>query len=59
MEAYRPMEIKDPVDPDWEYRIQAVKKVNDKQVNYITNHEWEIEDKIRENGKPTLELLGL
>ena len=59
MEAYRPMEVKDPVDPEWEYRIQAVKKVNAKQVSYIKNHEWELEEKIRENGKPTLAILGL
>lgn len=59
MEAYRPMEVKDPVDPEWEYRIQAVKKVNTKQVSYIQNHEWELEEKIRENGKPTLAILGL
>ena len=59
MEAYRPMEVKDPVDPEWEYRIQAVKKVNAKQVSYIQNHEWVLEEKIRENGKPTLAILGL
>ena len=59
MEAYRPMEVKDPVDPEWEYRIQAVKKVNAKQLSYIQNHEWELEEKIRENGKPTLAILGL
>ncbi|MBD5096000.1 MAG: hypothetical protein HDT40_03165 [Lachnospiraceae bacterium] len=59
MEAYRPMEIKEPIDPDWDYRIQAVKKVNNKQVNYIINHEWEIKAKIIANGKPTLEILGL
>ncbi len=59
MEAYRPMEVKDPVDPEWEYRIQAVKKVNAKQVSYIQNHERELEEKIRENGKPTLAILGL
>lgn len=59
MEAYRPMEVKDPVDPEWEYRIQAVKKVNAKQVSYIQNHEWELEEKIRENGKPTFAILGL
>lgn len=59
MEAYRPMEVKDPVDPEWEYHIQAVKKVNAKQVSYIQNHEWELEEKIRENGKPTLAILGL
>lgn len=59
MDAYRPMEVKDPVDPEWEYRIQAVKKVNAKQVSYIQNHEWELEEKIRENGKPTLAILGL
>lgn len=59
MDAYRPMEIKDPVDPDWEYRIQAVRKVNSKQVKYIQNHEWELEEKIRENGRPTLEILKI
>lgn len=59
MEAYRPMEVKDPVDPEWEYRIQAVKKVNAKQVSYIQSHEWELEEKIRENGRPTLAILGL
>ena len=59
MEASRPMEVKDPVDPEWEYRIQAVKKVNAKQVSYIQNHERELEEKIRENGKPTLAILGL
>lgn len=59
MEAYRPMEVKDPVDPEWEYRIQVVKKVNAKQVSYIQNYEWELEEKIRENGKPTLAILGL
>ena len=59
MNAYRPMEIKDPVVPDWEYKIQAVKKVNSKQVKYIQNHEWELEEKIRENGKPTLEILKI
>ena len=59
MEANRPMEVKDPVAPEWEYRIQAVKKVNAKQVSYIQNHDWELEEKIRENGKPTLAILGL
>lgn len=59
MEAYRPIKVKDTVNPEWEYRIQAVKKVNAKQVSYIENHEWELEEKIRENGKPTLAILGL
>lgn len=59
MEAYRPMEIKNPVDPDWEYRIQAIKKVSRKQINYIETNERELEDKIRANGKPTLEILGV
>lgn len=57
--AYRNMEVKDPVDPEWEYRIQAVKKVNYKQISYIDNHEWDIIERIKENGKPTLELLGI
>lgn len=59
MEAYRPMDVQDPVDPEWEYRIQAVKRVNAKQVSYIQDHEWKLEEKIRENGKPTLAILGL
>lgn len=59
MEAYRSIEVKKPVIPDWEYRIQAVKKVNSKQVKYIENHERELEDKIRGNGKPTLGILGI
>lgn len=46
MDAYRFMEVKDPVAPDWEYIIQAVKKVNRKQIDYIEKHEQEIEDKI-------------
>ena len=28
MEAYRPMEIKNPVDPEWEYRVRAVKTIS-------------------------------
>lgn len=59
MEAYRPMEVKNPVVPEWEYRIQTVKKVNSEQVSYIQDHEWELEKKICENGKPTLAILGL
>lgn len=59
MDAYRPMKIKEPVNPEWEYRIQAVRKVNSRQVQYIEAHEWELEDKIRENGKPTLEILKI
>lgn len=63
MEAYRPMKVKDPVDPEWEYRIQDVKRVNAKQVSYIQNHAWELEEKIRENGifgadLPVYELRG-
>lgn len=56
---WEPMEIKNPVNSDWEYRIQAVKKVNSKQINHIETHERELEDKIRANGKPTLEILGI
>lgn len=56
---WEPMEIKNPVNSDWEYRIQAVKKVNSKQINHIETHERELEDKIRANGKPTLEIFGV
>lgn len=59
LEAYREMEVKESAVPKWEYRIQAVKKVNSKQVSYIQNNEWEIEEKICENGRPTLAILGL
>lgn len=59
MEAYRSMEIRNPIDPEWEYRIQAVKKINAKQVAYVIENEWKLEEKIRENGKPTLQILGL
>ena len=43
----------------WRYRIKAVKKVNARQVRYIQDHEYELEEKIRENGRPTLEILGV
>ena len=43
MEAYRSMEIKNPIDPEWVYRIRAVKKVNAKQIRYIVDHEFELE----------------
>ena len=59
MEAYRPMEIKNPVDPEWEYRIRAVKKVNAKQIRYIVGHDYELEEKIRKNGRPTLRIPGI
>ena len=59
MEAYRSMEIKNPIDPEWEYRIRAVKKVNAKQIRYIVEHEFELEEKIRKNGRPTLRILGI
>ena len=57
--AYRQMEVKNPVEPVWEYHIHAVKEVNHKQVSYIIENEYELVGKIRENGKPTLEILGL
>lgn len=59
MEAYRPMEIKNPVDPEWEYRVRAVKKVNAKQIRYIVENEFELEEKIRKNRRPTLRILGI
>ena len=59
MEAYRPMEIKNPIDPEWVYRIRAVKKVNAKQIRYIVDHEFELEEKIRENRRPTLRIFGI
>lgn len=59
MEAYRSMEIKNPIDPEWEYRIRAVKKVNAKQIRYIVENEFELEEKIRKNRRPTLRILGI
>ena len=59
MEAYRSMEIKNPIDPEWVYRIRAVKKVNAKQIRYIVDHEFELEEKIRENRRPTLRIFGI
>lgn len=38
MEAYLPMKIKEPLNPEWEYRIQAEKKVKSMQVQYIEAH---------------------
>ena len=57
--SYRPMEIKNPVDPEWEYRVRAVKKVNAKQIRYIVENEFELEEKIRKNRRPTLRILGI
>lgn len=59
VDVYRPITIKDRVPPVWRYRIKAVKKVNARQVRYIQDHEYELEGKIRENGRPTLEILGV
>ena len=59
VEAYRPMTKKKRVAPEWEYKIRAVKVVNMNQVAYIRKHESELEGKIRENGRPTLEILGI
>ena len=53
------MESGNPVDPEWEYRIRAVKKINAKQIRYIVGHEYELEEKIREGGRPTLRILGI
>ena len=57
MEAYRSMEIKTPIAPKWKYQIRAVKKDNAKQVRYIVEHEFELEEKIRKNRWPTLRIL--
>ena len=52
------MEIKNPVDPEWEYRIRAVKKINAKQIRYIVGHEYELEEKIRKMGGRLCGYLG-
>ena len=59
MEAYRPMEIKNPIDSECEYRIRVVKKVNAKQIRYIVENKFELEEKIRKNRRPTLRILGI
>lgn len=46
-------------DLKWEYKIRAVRKINYRQAQYIIDNEWELEERIRENGRPTLEILGL
>lgn len=53
------MKNKKHAEPEWEYIIQAVRKVNYRQIEYIQEHEWELENKIRENGRPTLQILGI
>lgn len=53
------IQIREPIFPEWKYRIQAVKKVNSEQVQYIESHKWALEDEIRKNGKPTLEILKI
>lgn len=57
--AYREMKVKKELNPDWEYKIQAVKQVNNKQVCYINKHSTGLEEKIRANGRPTLGILGV
>lgn len=48
-----------PVEPECTYEIQSVRKVNKKQVQYIQNNHANLEVKIKQKGKPTLEILGL
>lgn len=59
LEAYREKVIKEPVEPDWAYRVQAVRKVNNKQVKFIEDNEGTIIEKIRKQGKIDLQMLGL
>ena len=45
--------------PEWKYKIQDVRKINDKQIQFIENHKSGILNKIIENRKPTLDILGI
>lgn len=58
-EAYRNMDIKEPLEPEWTYKIRTVKKVNYRQVKYIEDNEREIKEEIGANGRPTPEILGI
>lgn len=45
--------------PNWKYYILNIKKVNNKQINFIKEHENEIIGKIRKNQKPKLDFFAL
>lgn len=47
----------EPLAPSYEYRITAISKITQEQINYITQNEMELVDKICRNGKPTLDIL--
>ena len=46
-------------EPEWDYYVLNVKKVTNKQVNFIKKHESEIINKISKNRKPKLEFFQL
>lgn len=48
-----------PKKDDWQYKIQAVKKVNNKQIQYIAENKDLIIEKIIRNRRPMLEFFGL
>ena len=54
-----PETIKAPLAPDWEYRITALKRLNDNQAEYIKSHEDNIRSAIELSGKVTLEIMGI
>ena len=51
------MNIMDTVEEKWEYRIQAVKRINSKQVKYIERNFCDLENKINQSRKSALEIL--
>lgn len=57
--AFEYSEIKGFRESEWKYAIRAVKKVNQKQVDYIESHRNNIVKLILENKKPKLEFFGL
>ena len=62
-EVQEPLEeqetIKAPLAPDWEYRITFLKRLSDKQAQYICSHEAQIRDNIALSGKVTPEIMGI
>lgn len=48
-----------PKKDEWQYKVQAVQKVNDNQVQYIKQHKCEIVEMIIENKRPELRFFRL
>lgn len=48
-----------PHKDDWQYKVQAVQKVNEKQVQYIVENKYQIIERIIKNKKPELRFFYL